>query len=207
MQKQVDKTHYAFDTYMHQKRWASLWFQLDTVLATHSNTVLEIGPGLGLFKGIGERFGLNITTLDIDPELQPDYVGSVYQLDFEDNSFDCVCAFQMLEHLPFEDSLRAFGEMARVCSSKVVISLPDAKIRYPFSLHLPKFGQFKFTLPRPFTRPREHKFDGEHYWEINKKGFELKTVLAEFSSIKTVRLTDTFIVPEHPYHRFLIFSK
>lgn len=207
MEKQVDKSHYSFSRYMHKKRWISQWHQLDTVLSTGSRSVLEIGPGIGLFKSSGEKFGLEIQTLDIDPELEPDHLGSVFELPFTDRQFDCVCAFQMLEHLPFEDSLLALREMVRVSSKSVIISLPDARKLFPFLIYVPKIGEIHCYLPRPRLRKPIHTFDGEHYWEINKRGFDLKSVIGRFNLISGITLERTFIVPENTYHRFFVFRR
>jgi ubiquinone/menaquinone biosynthesis C-methylase UbiE len=124
---------------------------------------------------------------------------------FEDDAFDVVCAFQMLEHLPFDDSCRAFGEMARVASRAVVISLPDAATRWPMSIYLPKIGVVRFSIPRPRLRTPVHQFDGEHYWEIGKAGYPLAYVTQALTESAPVSLSQSFRVPEFPYHRFFIF--
>jgi predicted SAM-dependent methyltransferase len=205
-QKQVDKTHYEFSRYVTKKRWASIWQQLDEVIGLEPDTLLELGPGPGLFKALADHFGIKVETLDLDPELAPDYVASATALPFEDNSYDCVCAFQMLEHLPYEQSLQAFGEMARVAEKNVVISLPDAKAVWPYIVHIPKFGRKVFHFPRPRIKKPVHQFDGEHYWEINKQGYPLQKIMADFKT-SNARLLRTFRVEEHPYHRFFIFGK
>jgi len=65
--------------------------------------------------------------VDIDPELKPDFVATAAQLPFKNNSYDCVCAFQVLEHLKYDESIAAFKEMARVARKNIVISLPDSR--------------------------------------------------------------------------------
>jgi 2-polyprenyl-3-methyl-5-hydroxy-6-metoxy-1,4-benzoquinol methylase len=107
MNKQVDSSHYAFSVYMDKKRWTSVWHQLDEVLRVEPARVLEVGPGLGLFKAAASTHGLRVETFDIDPDLKPDHVGSVLAMPFSDAEFDVVCAFQMLEHLEYEQALRA----------------------------------------------------------------------------------------------------
>ncbi|MBE0449137.1 MAG: methyltransferase domain-containing protein [Actinobacteria bacterium] len=207
MHKQVDKSHYEFGKYVHKQRWASMWHQLDEVINLNPERVLEIGPGPGLFKAVIGAMGVNVETLDIDPELEPDHVASVFDMPFEDSAFSVVCAFQMLEHLPYEKSLEAFGEMVRVAGKAVVISLPDAATRWPVSIYIPKIGAVKFLIPRPHLRARKHEFDGEHYWEINKAGYSLERITSEFLSSAQVRLANTFRVHENPYHRFFVFEK
>lgn len=206
MRKQVDKSHYQFSRYTHKRRWASLWHQLDEVLKFDPQRVLEIGPGAGIFKAACSRLGVEVETVDIDPELDPDHVCSVLDLPFGEGTFDVACAFQMLEHIPFEDSLRAFREIVRVASSGVVISLPDAKVVWPVSVHLPRLGRRNYLIPKPTYGMREHSFDGEHWWEINKRGFELSKIVATLSGIQGASLQRSFRVPENPYHRFFVFK-
>lgn len=207
MQKQVEKSHYEFGRYVKKRRWSSIWHQLDEVIKLSPQQVLEIGPGPGLFKATASVLGLQVETLDIDPELHPDHVASVFEMPFADSSYDVVCAFQMLEHLPWDDSKRAFREMARVAKDGIVISLPDAAIRWPMSVHVPKIGRVDMLIPRPFFRPRVHKFDGEHYWEINKVGYPLSKVQEELFSCSGIRFQKTYRVHENPYHRFFVLKK
>lgn len=207
MQKQVDKSHYQFDKYLVKPRWASMWHQLDEVLKLEPRRVLEVGPGPGVFKAVAALFGVQVETLDIDPDLQPDHVGSAFDLPFDEATFDVVCAFQMLEHLPFEQSMRVFTEMARVAHRALVISLPDAARRWPMSIYVPKAGSVRFSVPRPGRRMRPHRFDGEHYWEVNKAGYSLSRVIEATTEAGDVRLMSTFRVHEHNYHRFFVFAK
>jgi len=201
--KQVDRSHYGFK-YLDKKRWASIWSQLDEVIKLDPESVLEIGPGPGVFKAVAKIYGVSVKTLDIADDLGADYVGLANQLPFKDKSFDVVCAFQMLEHLPYEEALVAFAEMVRVSKSNVLISLPDAREVWRYLCRIPKIGEVEFFMPKPFSPPKEHVFDGEHYWEINKRGYSLEKILNDFGNIGV--LTKTFRVKENSYHRFLIFE-
>lgn len=49
-------------------------------------------------------------------------VGSIYEIDADDSSFDLVVAFEVMEHLHEPD--KALAEMARVASEYVVLSVP-----------------------------------------------------------------------------------
>lgn len=204
-QKQVEKEHYSFRRYMKKERWIAVWYQLDAIQKLNPREVLEIGPGPGFLKNAAATFGIRIETLDLDPELKPDYLASVTDMPFSDGSFEVVCAFQMLEHLPYEISLRAFAEMARVSREHVIISLPDARIRWRYEIYLPKLGPRTFFVPRPQLTAPVHEFDGEHYWEISKKGYPLSRIQNDYS--QSMRLRDTWFVNEYPYYRFFVFSK
>lgn len=210
MKKQVEASHYGFGTYVSKKRWASMWHQLDEVLSLKPETVLELGPGPGIFKALAKAFGVTVETVDIDPELKPDHRASILEMPFADNSYDLVCAFQMLEHLPYTNSLKAFSEMARVAKKHVVISLPDAQRVWRFWFHIPYLGDYHWHLPLMPGVRKKHLFKGEHYWEINKRGYALKKVLADFSESasisKKIKLLHTYRVTELPYHRFFVFA-
>lgn len=205
-EKQVCVEHYDFSRYVDKRRWASMWHQLDELLALNPESVLEIGPGPGVFKAVGASLGLNIETLDVDSELKPDHVGSCLALPFSDNTYDVVCAFQMLEHLPYKKALSAFKELVRVAKLNILISVPDARRAWPYSLHIPKIGDVKFYLIRPALWPRIHRFDGEHYWELNKKGYALKKVIKDLTACPGVFLRKSYRVKENPYHHFLLFG-
>jgi len=207
MQKQVDNQHYHFNEYMLIPRWNSLWHQLNEVAALKAQTVLEIGPGPGYFKAVAERMGIRVETADLDPDLKPDHVASVTDLRLPDASYDAVCAFQVLEHLPFDTALVALDELARVARNHVIISLPDSRRTWRYMLHLPKLGELRILLRRPQLVAPVHSFDGEHYWEINKRGYELEKVTASLLKSGKLRLVRTFKPFENAYHRFFIFSR
>ncbi|WP_017364171.1 class I SAM-dependent methyltransferase [Methylococcus capsulatus] len=204
-EKQVDKSIYEFHRYMSKERWSSLWHQLDEVQRLDPEKVLEIGPGPGLFKHMATALGIAVETLDFDPELKPDHVASATDMPFEDATYDVVCAFQMLEHLPYEHSLKAFSEMVRVSKRHVVISLPDARGVWRYQIHVPKFGTHPFLVPRPQLRSPEHTFDGQHYWEINKRGYPLSRIVSDLTAHAV--LEKTYRIHEMPYHRFFVFKK
>jgi hypothetical protein len=208
MQKQVEKKHYIFSKYLHKRRWASIWHQLDEVSKLSHQSILEIGPGPGTFKLNATALGIYVETVDLDPELKPDHIASVVNLPFRDQSYEIVCAFQMLEHIPFGESITGFAEMCRVAKNNVIISLPDAKVLYNWQINLPRFGSYCFSIPKITIGLKNHFFDGEHYWEINKKKFSLKKVSQAFLlAAPNFRLVKTYRVVENPYHRFFIFER
>lgn len=204
-QVQVDKSNYIFSKYVTKQRLSSIWHQMDEVMATGSSKVLEIGPGPGIFKALASAVGVKVETLDLDLELKPNYVSSVEALPFKDSSYDTACAFQVLEHLPYDAALTAFKEMVRVSRGYLIISLPDSRTLWRYSLHIPKLGSIDFLIPKPQFGVREHVFDGQHYWEINKKGYPVKKIMDDFSY--KCKLIKTYRVKENPYHRFFIYAK
>lgn len=207
MKKQVEKSHYQFSRYLTKTRWVSVWHQLDEVFKTNPDSVLEIGPGPGIFKIVANIFGINVKTLDLDPELTPDFIGSADAIPAPDKSFDVACAFQVLEHMPFEVSMKALQEMCRVARKAVIISLPEAGNCWPNTIAIPYVRRIQFILKNPFAKQKKHLFDGEHHWEIGKEKFLLKDIIKEIELHATgsCRIT-TFRVHENPYHRFFVID-
>ncbi|WP_269527000.1 class I SAM-dependent methyltransferase [Coraliomargarita parva] len=201
---QVDRSHYEFSKYMTLERWGSLWHQLDLSLKLQPDTILEVGAGLGAYRKVIESYGPKVTTVDVAEDLKPDVVASVLELPFDDGSFDVACAFQVLEHLPYENFIPAVKELARVARKAVLISLPDAKPVYPFRISIPGVGIRDFMIPRPYVR-KKHVFDGQHYWEMNKKDTPVSLVVADiiragFPDVHHGRYV------ENLYHHFLSFG-
>ena len=203
---QVEKTHYDFLKYEDICRFASYYFQLKTVIKINPKNILEIGKGSGFFYREIMRQNIDITVADFDSTLNPDVVADVRKLPLPDNSYACVCAFQILEHIPFSDFETALNELKRVSKEYVFISLPDKGRYLKLDLVLPKIGKIKkmYSLAR-FKRDR-HSFDGEHYWEIDKKGYDEKKIQdilidSEWKLILNNRLF------ENPYHRFYLLKK
>ncbi len=204
---QVDGTsHYEFSRYMEKPRWASLWHQIDEILKVQPKTVLEIGKGTGILGAVLKHYDIDYQSVDIDPELKPDHIASVTDLPFEDGSFDVVGCFQVLEHIPYECFSQAMTELLRVARNRAVISLPDAKVLWQYSFHVPKKGIVRLDIPRPRLTPQKHVFDGEHHWEINKDGYPLERIVVDMES-SGVNVDKTYRVVDNPYHRFFVMVK
>lgn len=205
MNLQVNADHYEFNKYIDKKRWISYWHQLNEVIQLLPSSVLEIGVGAGIFKQIACNFGFNVESVDIDSTLNPDYVASVLDLPFNDNAYDVVVAFQILEHLPYEDFAKALSELRRVAVRYIIISLPDSKTLWRYTIHIPKIGEKNIYIKRPRIRAIDHKFDGEHYWELSKSGYPVSLICQEFKN-QGLELLKTYRVPENPYHRFFVLG-
>ena len=145
-----------------------------------------------------------MTTLDIDEALKPDCVGSVLNMSIKENSFEAVACFEVLEHIPFDYFPIALKEIWRTAQRYAIISLPDCK--RCLRLYLPKIGRRFFLLDYPFFRPAEHKFDGEHFWEINKKGYPLTKIMTVIKKAG-FSIEETFRAWGLPHLRFFRLRK
>lgn len=203
---QVEKSHYEFKQYFDKRRWMSLYHQVDEVVSLSPRNVLEIGPGAGLFGTILGKYDVRVDAVDYDVQLRPDIVASATDLPLRDESYDCVCAFQMLEHLPYQDSMKVFDEMVRVAKRHLVISLPDVTGGWPLTVHVPKLGVKRVLVPKPGFMLKLPKIIDQHYWELGRPGYSAGEVLEDLGR-RNVELLKEYKVHEYPYHHFFVFTK
>ncbi len=212
MKPQTDRSHYG-ESYYERRRLYSMGVQAEVLGELGPGSVLEVGPGLGVFAAMYRKLhGARVVTLDIDPTLRPDVIGSVFELPFEDGAFDAAACFQMLEHLPFERFVPALKEMLRVSRGGMALSLPvwslalrgrlggrnprkDGLVRawslLPSSWALRKFK----TIPN----------SGGHYWEIGRKGTPLSIVRKAIGE-SGWRIEKEVRTAENAYHRFFVLK-
>ncbi len=202
---QVDKTHYFSRRYVHKDRWLNFWYQIKGVLDTQAASVMEVGVGNGLVRDTLRKMGITVRTLDIDPELAPDDIGSVVKLPYPDSSFDCVLCAEVLEHIPWEESQKAMREIRRVTRRWAVMTVPHAGYTFSLTFKFPpvKWKYFNFKIPHFW---KTHEFNGQHYWETGKKGFSrarVKRAIGETGfKVRSMRIN-----PDDPAHVFFICEK
>lgn len=194
---QVAPEHYDFERYDDRERWMSYWHQIRAVLSVRPRTVLEIGPGSGVFRGYLQRAGVDVKTLDIDASRGVDYVADITRLDETlpaGLTFDAVCAFQVLEHLPLSELDKCLAGIARRANPHVFISLPYRGLRLRWSFW---WGDYQFTLGHKFMLPWRHKPIPEHHWELGyplTAGKMTKRLRAHFDVVSRG------FIRENPYH-------
>ncbi|MBI4134790.1 MAG: class I SAM-dependent methyltransferase [Candidatus Sungbacteria bacterium] len=200
---QVDKNHYFNRKYLSRDRWANYWHQINAVLASKTDNILEIGVGNRLVYDTLKRLDLQVTSVDIDLELRPDVTGSVLNLPFKDNVFDFLLCAEVLEHLPWGDLPKALYEIRRVTQRFALITLPHSGYVFSFSLKIPLLKSASICLKIPHFW-RRHVFNGEHYWELGKKSYSVVRVIREFQRAGFLVVKRSLYAddPAH-YHFFL----
>ena len=212
MDVQVDKTHYQFESYVKLPRWDSYYHQIAEALACKGKDVLYIGLGDNIVVDTLKKFGKNVKTLDLDPALKPDYVGSVTDLvkvlGRDAQKFDVIICAEVLEHIPYEMFEPTIKQLAACAKEKLILSLPNHRKHFRISISKPLNIRKAFSIKRPFDQPWDinKQGKGEHYWEIDAKGCaSAKEVTATLK--KYFHLEKTFIPFENTYHMFFILAK
>lgn len=204
--KQVSKNHYSFEHYFFPGRWMSYYYQvLEIAKRKDIETVLDIGPGTAFLKDQLKMHRPLITykTLDVANDVNPDFVGSITKIPLPDGSYDAVCAFQVLEHIEFSDVESALGEMCRVSKKYIMVSVPHFGPAFELHLKIPFLKRFRIAFRIPY--PVKHVFNGQHYWELGKRGYPVsrfRDLLKKFGTI-----TSEYIPFEYQYHHFFVLEK
>lgn len=206
MKPEVDPDHYFNESYDTKERFISYWHQINEIISLKPKKVLEVGVGNGFVRRYLRDKGIDVTTLDITYELQPDVSASVLAIPFASELFYVVACYEVLEHLPYSNFEKALREIYRVSKKHVILSLPDVTTVYRFNIELPRMKPIKKLISHPFPRPTDHEFGGQHYWEIGKTGYALNKIKTDivrsgFDIIKTYRVFEFY------YHRFFLLKK
>ena len=166
---ELSKDLYFGDAYFEWRQLSSMCQQLIEINKLKPKTLLEIGKGNGFVCDFLKKSGIEVTTLDINPNLEPDIVGSITDLDqyFSPGQFDCILCSEVLEHIPlvhFEPSLK---QMAAISRKNVVITLPvfqRSLLDFQARFKIGKMKHREMGLRIPFKG--KGMFAG-HHWEIN----------------------------------------
>lgn len=210
MNVQVSPEHYLTDKYISLERFISYYHQVNYIRGCKPEKVLLIGVGDDLISPLLRKMGYEVTTIDIDPDLRPDIVGDVRDMPMKDKSYDVVCAFQVLEHLPYEEFEGILKEINRISKKNAIISVPHRRtgfeiiFKFPFIRTLMKKDFVRAAVRFP-VKFKGFESSGQHYWEIDWFTTKLKTVRSDFRKFFTIIKEHT---PElDPYRRFFVLEK
>lgn len=208
--RQIQKETYDTSSYESKERWFSYVTQVQETLIflkkINGINVVEVGVGSKIFSAVLNAKKKKVTTVDIDPELMPDYVASVTELPFKNNQFDLAVAFEVLEHIKFADFRQAISELTRISKYGVIISIPDVRPYVSFSIKIPLINTFSFVGTVPVSLKKD-SFDGEHYWEIGRKNYPKRRIMRVLKSFKRIKCGKEFRVAGCPFHHFFILEK
>ena len=144
----MDKNYYKEYYHLEREHW---WFQArGKILLKHLKCVFQGQPNIRILN-IGAATGRSsellmqlgdVTSVEFDTdcyEFSRDFVkipivqGSILDLAFSDDTFDLVCAFDVIEHV--EDDTLAVSEMRRVCKPGGVMCVTVPAFMFLWSEH------------------------------------------------------------------------
>ncbi|MCM8788807.1 MAG: class I SAM-dependent methyltransferase [Candidatus Omnitrophica bacterium] len=167
-----------------------------SLLPDDVETILDTGCGNGIFVNNLDKVkykrivGLDISKTALEHLKTEKMLGNIADLPFPGKSFDLVCSFEVLEHLPADIYEKAILEIQRVSRKYIMISVPNEenllaafiKCPYCFSMfhanfHLRTFS--KDTLETLFPEFTAITIKQIGHWVKNKNNIfcHLKKVL------------------------------
>ncbi len=171
-----------------EDHWRLYWKQQELIRPKlrPGDSVFEIGVGSGFTANYLRSKGHHVTTFDIDEEKGPDICGNIVTHSFEGQSFDHVLAFEVFEHIPYEQFLDALDRLQKICRKSLILSVPVAKR---------EIAWMEFKVPRIRKRKLALAFKkrniacAHHFWELGFGGISQPKLLRH--------LQDHGFVPEH----------
>lgn len=165
-------------------------------------SVLEVGLGNGFVSTFLKRAGIQVTTVDINPNLEPDICAPLNELSIHlDRAHDLVVCCEVLEHMPLEE-LDTNLDHLRHSGQRLFLTLPNANRSFGIGgfWFIPGFGARRLDLS--FDIPLTHKLEGgPHFWEVgysnecSVRAIKLK-LERRYKNVKAGRFT------LNPYHVF-----
>ena len=104
--------------------WDLFFKEKISKIFSECSTIIDIGGGLRVLKDKGNRYDKNrdwilpylkkvdYKVLDPVPDYNPDIVGDIHALPFDDNTQEAIVCMAVLEHV--EDPVKAYKELYRV---------------------------------------------------------------------------------------------
>lgn len=192
-------SYYHTENYITYHRWISYYKQLDLIRSIRPSSILELGPGNGILTNTLRAMNYTVKTMDADPEVASDYHGDIRSLSsiVAPKSFDCIAAFQILEHIPWSDIPNTLLEIQKASRQYAVISVPYSGLLAMLSLKMGRRGiqewNWGYRIPGFWRSGRFYRRKG-HFWECGVRGFSLSKVRKQ--------LQDVFYIESEEYHPY-----
>lgn len=169
-EKELIKEAYFSDGYFDKYQLFALSEQINLLYryCTPASKILEIGKGNGFVSDFFKKAGFDFTTFDINPNLEPDIVGNILELEKSiPFSPDIIFCCEVLEHMEFKYFETSVAQMYKTSSEYVIITLPNCRKNFGLNLQI-RFPKRKvFSVPLFFHTTLGKKICNEHFWELD----------------------------------------
>ena len=190
--------------YVDEARWMSYYHQMRLLLgAGNVRNILEIGPGNNFMQRMLSDYFKEYHTYDIDPKSSPTYLGLENLNKVAKESYDICCAFQVLEHMEFDEALGFIELMSSITKNQMIISLPVAIPTWRIFFSIPRFKGKKIIMDNFLVKSKHMSFDGIHHRELGNKNVSIQDFEKILSKYGTVESFRNFY---NPYHHFFTCS-
>ena len=160
-----------------KEHWLSYWHQLKLMLESleAKDSMIELGIGSGFTSNYLRSKNIDVLTVDIDKNKSPDIVSDA--ISFKPNkNYDHFCAFEVFEHMKFEEMENVLKNIKSKIDKNIFISVPIYK-KTPINIEL-KFKSYWKSIT--VKTPKTSIIDPHHQWELNYKDMTEERLISVF---------------------------
>ncbi len=158
--------------------WEWYWHQQKLMegALSQKDRIAEIGVGSKFTYNYLKGKGFNIVSVDIDADKKPDILENIVSCDESFFDFDVVMAFNIFEHLPYDEFMSVAGKMARRKVTRFFLGLPqNKKIVFELKIRLGRYFNREWIL----TRPKKRITTPNHHWELEYREYTSERLIAD----------------------------
>ncbi|MBK3518557.1 methyltransferase domain-containing protein [Carboxylicivirga marina] len=178
MQPQANEKYQYSSEWIHklenERHWQYYHFQQSLIQkhVEHKESILEVGIGSSFTYNYLKSKNYNIISMDIDADKKPDIVANIVSDDLPAN-IDTILAFEVFEHIPYDEYMLALKKAKDSGVKKLIISMPlNIKVWFDFDIRLHVFGRIAFQIA---TR-RNKLTTNHHHWEIGYQKYRFNKI-------------------------------
>lgn len=195
------KSIYQNYSYFELTQLGSLIYQISAVRAFAPKNIVEIGVGSGFTSQYLRNAGYDVTTIDINKNLNPDICIDISRIPEVGITqfYDLVVCCQVLEHIPLSELENNISILSKL-GKNLYLTLPSyfsyfglgGIIRLPFIRK-----EFSLYLRSPLRI--KNLENSVHFWEVNSEKMSqlevIKSVLLKYYNHIEIKK-----IPLNPYH-------
>ena len=160
-----------------KEHWLSYWHQIKLMLESleAKDSMIELGIGSGFTSNYLRSKNIDVLTVDIDKNKSPDIVSDA--ISFKPNkNYDHFCAFEVFEHMKFEEMENVLKNIKSKIDKNIFISVPIYK-KTPINIELKFKSCWKSITVKT---PKTSIIDPHHQWELNYKDITEEKLISVF---------------------------
>ena len=160
-----------------KEHWLSYWHQIKLMLESLEphDSVIELGIGSGFTSNYLRSKNIDVLTVDIDKNKSHDIVSDA--ISFKPNkNYDHFCAFEVFEHMKFEEMENVLNNIKSKIDKNIFISVPIYK-KTPINIEL-KFKSYWKSIT--VKTPKTSIIAPHHHWELNYKDITEERLISVF---------------------------
>lgn len=183
----------TWHNYYSEKRITHQWLQVDLLKSLSVQSVLEVGPYLGLVTAMAASAGYDVTTLDVESHSQG--IGSERHIQAnvrevapeQIQGFDAILCCETLEHIPWEKIDAVLRRLADAGAPWLIVSVPYEGFQFAFELYFNRYRWRrrshlrKLRFLKRFAQPSSSEWE-PHKWEIGYRSHSLKAFTRKLES-------------------------